>query len=398
MEHLTVKYLAPSGNSIALNPWRRHLTDRLGRSYDAVHNLSQIANAHLAVGEPQPALQALAEARSIADELHIPGDVLELAIQLGDASLDLGDITGAAKHYDGALHHADGADLPLLRAQARLGLMQCEAETADFPEALAQYDAGMEIIDRYGSTDSTSIDTEQARGLRRTAGLLLLQVALLRSTLGCFTLALQAVRRGRQIAQELQETRLSGAYLVAEAMIRTDLGELDTACALATQATEVARQLRNPQLAREAGATLARALICTGNMSAAEKAARQAARSFQDPRSMGALTLHGLTLLRTGHLDAAHRAFSRAEAHGRAMIKRDWRSYDIQDYQGLALSGLIRCGDDFRIEDAISVTLPSARSRRHGEHFGTNRYTQSDRALPTGSRQAVRLPGKSAGR
>jgi tetratricopeptide (TPR) repeat protein len=388
MAQLTQQHLAPSGSAIALNPWRRRLRERLGPTYDAVHNLSQIANAHLAVGEPQHALETLTEAHAIADEFEAPEDYLELAIQLGDASFDIGDTVGSSMHYERALHDAEDADLPFLQAQARLGLMQCGAETADFAGALAHYDAGMEIADGYGLTGGTSPRSEEAHGLRRTAGRLLLQASLLEATLGRFSPALRAVRRGSRIARELKETRLAGAYLVAEAVIRTDIGELDMACALATQATEVALQVRNPQLAREAGATLARG-FCAGNVSAAEKAARQAARSFQDPRSMGALTLYGLTLLRAGNIEAAHRAFSRAEAHGRAMIDRDWRGYDIQDYQGLAVSGLIRCGDNFRIESALSSYRRAARNTTEEERV-IRRSIRLLRQLTIGADAALR--------
>jgi hypothetical protein len=73
-----------------------------------------------------------------------------------------------------------------------------------------------------------------------------------------------------------------------------------------------------------------------------------------------------------------------------SMIDRDWRSYDIQDYQGLALSGLALCGDVFRIENAIT-SYRAARNTTDEERV-VRRSARLLRQLTVAADPALREP------
>ncbi len=353
MDDLTRDHLAPLGKSDTLNPLRRQLIARLGRTFEAVHNLSQIANAHIALGESHHAIEALNQAQDIASNLDMQDDVIDLGIQLGDAHIGIGDITTAAQAYTHAFDLAETLGDLLIQAQAHAGLMRCTFETANFAAALDHNDTALAILSRAEGDART--DPVASHALARCRSLLGLQVCLVQATLGRFSPALQAVTHGRRLAIKLGETLLEAAFETAEATIRIDLGELDQARTLANQATTVAMRLHNPQLAQQAGSALALTHLCGGQLDEAEHAARQASRTFHDARSMRPLTLHGIALIRRGDLEAAHRAFSRAEAHARSMTSRDARCYDAQDILGLATAGLVLCGDTFRQDAAIQA-------------------------------------------
>ena len=134
-----------------------------------------------------------------------------------------------------------------------------------------------------------------------------------------------------------------------------DQGEWDRAVECYNQAIQVADEIGNPQFQKGARTVFALASLYAGDLLAA-RAAAETARQYNVPQNNhNVLVLLGVIALRQGDRPAAQEAFAAAVAQADALLTQTAQYYDALDTKGLALCGLVLCGEGEHLTAAVEA-------------------------------------------
>jgi tetratricopeptide (TPR) repeat protein len=227
------------------------------------------------------------------------------------------------------------------------------ADVGEFDEALAEQVRALALVREEPSAD----------GHRLRARLLLLHGGILRVR-GNFDAAIALYGQAEETAAPYDKA-LQGRCVDAQAAAHLDAGRVRQAVLSAERASEVAASAGAADLARQANGTLALSYLHEDRLADAQRAANDAARFSRSRRVIGAHLLQGMVAYRrrktTRDTTAAERAFLTALSNTRALRERTPRGYETLDLQGLALTGLMLCGDDRAHDDAVEAYLTARR-------------------------------------
>jgi tetratricopeptide (TPR) repeat protein len=342
LDTLDFDYLRPWGYSQVLSSYRKQLETKLGNQRLELTNLDALAYAAEECDNPKQALRHYNDALVIAQRLGDPLDLKALRVNLAGAYFKDEQVRRALEEYQLALAIAREHGPPSEEATPLAGICLCLAKMGRFSQAFEYHLQALAIA---RSADKHSLEAE-----------LELNVGAWHGELGRPEEALSHLQRSRQLARELGNRLMEGLCLDAFAHVLVDQGRVGWAVELASRATVIGEQLRSPQLIREGYSTLAFAQLCQGALDDAKHATAAACRYDGGRRSLYALVLQGILSVRAEDCEAAQFAFEDVLARTRAVRADDGdANYAVIDLEGLAVCGLIACGHEELLEDALAA-------------------------------------------
>jgi tetratricopeptide (TPR) repeat protein len=164
----------------------------------------------------------------------------------------------------------------------------------------------------------------------------------------CYTQALT-------VARKFGYRQGEGTALGNLAEMRINEGQYVEAIQDAIESVEIAKELSHTNLGSYNNGTLALARFYANDLSGA-RAAAEAARQYDEPNhNPYILALIGLIALRQGDVTTAQATFAEAVAQAETMLTHSAQNYGVLDSKGLALCGLVVCGDTGRVGSAVEA-------------------------------------------
>jgi tetratricopeptide (TPR) repeat protein len=192
-------------------------------------------------------------------------------------------------------------------------------------------------------------------GDRLGEGNALANLGSLYADLGQTIRAMEYYEQSLGIAREIGYRFLESENLANKGYVLVDQGEWDKAVEIYNQAIQIADEIGSAQFQDAARQGLALAHLYTGDLPAA-RAAAETARQYDIPQNNhDVLALLGVILLRQGDRPAAQEAFAAAVAQADVLLAHTAHNYRALDTKGLALCGLVLCGEGEHLPASIEA-------------------------------------------
>jgi tetratricopeptide (TPR) repeat protein len=306
-----------------------------------IGSVGNLGSAYYRMGQLRKAIacheQALNNAREIKDRR---GEGPSLG-NLGLCYADLGQTARAIDYHEQALiinretgdRRGEGIRL------SNLG--NCYANLGQTTRAIDYYEQALVI--------------DQEIGERSSEAIALSNLGNCYADLGQTTRAMEYYEQSLGIAHEIRNRLMESANLAYKGSILVDQGEWEKAVELYNQAMQVADEIGNAQFQSAARKGLALAHLYAGDLPAA-RAVAETARQYDVPLdNHSVLGLLGVILLRHGDRSAAQEAFAAAVAHADALLTHTSHNSGALDTKGLALCGLVLCGEGAHLTAAVEA-------------------------------------------
>jgi tetratricopeptide (TPR) repeat protein len=333
-------HLSHWGYSQILVEQRKKLVDRLDEDYE-VGNEAALGHAARRLEDYDDAADHYRRALSIA---QAQGDTLSqkrLYLNLGSVSFDAGYADRAERFYQTALALAREHDLREEEATPLSGLSLCLAENGKFSAALELQQDALTI-----ARDSQD---------RKLEADLLLNAGLWQGQKGERQLALDTLEQGLRLSRESGFRLLEGQFLDAMAELIVDRSLPAPAIERAAYAVQIAHELDARQLLREASYTLALALMCKDDVDQAAAAIDVAWRYRSGRRALASLLLRGVIALGQRQYQKGYDSFQLVHEEAGPLRARNERNFALLDTQALALCGLVLCGEQHWLDEAVAT-------------------------------------------
>jgi tetratricopeptide (TPR) repeat protein len=173
--------------------------------------------------------------------------------------------------------------------------------------------------------------------------------------LGQTALAISYFEQALIIAREIEQFRLEGHVLFLLAYVLIDEKRNAEAIRNALDSSRIGKAINSPFIINGSNSLLALAHLYGGDLLSARKAA-EIARNYDEPvNNHYVFAVLGLIALRQGDVAAALEAFMEAVAQAETMLTHSAQNCDALDSKGLALCGLVVCGDAGRVAEAAEA-------------------------------------------
>jgi tetratricopeptide (TPR) repeat protein len=270
----------------------------------------------------------------------------------------------AARQYEQVIGLAKSNSQPFRRAQAHCGLSACQQQVGKFRQAIRHHDTALALL------DESAGEEEEEQWLRMT---LLMNRGLVRlyqaADQNGDREAIELLKSAVATAEAARDRILTAQCLDVLALALLKTGDWHRAVEFANRASDVAIRSGGAELTRQACSTLALIQLVRRDMDSA-LAAANAAAEFGSIRSRDAypLAVQGTALLRCDDAPRARQAFLAAHDNAIQLLGKDSGAYEVLEADGLALTGLVLCGDDpGRLRDAEKAyRLARQRTRAPG--------------------------------
>ncbi|WP_433616707.1 TIR domain-containing protein [Dactylosporangium sp. CA-139114] len=350
MNGLDDAYLAGRGQSDALSRWRGYLGGKLDSPREVISNLSYVADARRQQSNYEGQLKAIQRARYYNKRAPDPDVEMSLDVMLGGAHYDAGRVRKASAVYQGVLERAMDLGDQLTVAEVHSGLALCHVDTGDLDEARRHIESASAV----------------ARCLRDEGVAIRAQLLLNRAVIDLFrgdaAEALDAAELAATEAQARADDILVGKCLDIQALAHLDLRAPEQALERARRAATIGEETATPELVHAANGTIARIHLSQNRVELAAAAVKAAARYGRSSHALETWALDGIIAWRCDQRARAKEAFLRTHAIAGELINRDRACYLPFDINGVALAGLVLCGEPERLRPAVQAYV-GARTR-----------------------------------
>jgi tetratricopeptide (TPR) repeat protein len=260
---------------------------------------------------------------------------------LGTAFRLIGQVQKAISCYEQALR-LERADKNRQGEGAWLGgLGNCYSEIGQTARAIDYYEQALSIAREIGD-----FKNEEAW---------LSNLGLRYAEMGQTARALELYDQSLVIGREINDRIGEGHDLANLAKALVDEKRYIEAMWYAVESVKIAEELHITYIGSYGNGCLALVYLYIKELSSA-RAAAEAARHYDAPNNNHCiLALLGLIALRQGDVAAAQEAFAEAVAQAVAMVTHSTQNFRALDSKGLALCGLVVCGDAGRVAEAIEA-------------------------------------------
>ena len=280
--------------------------------------------------------------RELAERLegHLPepGMRLTLLLTLGAADSRLGRYRESIRSLEQALAITREIDAAEEESLALYQIGWCHSELGATHKAVAFSEASLRIA--------------EAKGYGRAQGDTLSLLGWYYGKLGLVEPSLDFCLRAVELLRDTRDVNSIATALANVAGVLLDAGRYDEAIQRARESLAVDRASIN--LRNWNHGFIARAWLALGNLPEA-RAAAETGREADEPSNIpNVLVLLGIICLRQGEREAAAEAFIAAAARSDAVLQFA-ANVNAFDSKGVALSGLVLCGDVSRLAAAIAA-------------------------------------------
>ncbi|MFZ1851775.1 MAG: tetratricopeptide repeat protein [Nitrosomonas sp.] len=344
-------------------------------------SVGNLGSAYRSIGQVQKAIDCYQEALRISREISDRGVEGVWLGNLGNSYANLGQTDLAIDHIKQALAIAreignrgdEGIELGRLGiSYADLG--QTDLAIDNFKQALA---IAREIGDRrnegaslgnlgnryadLGQTDLAIDHLKQALAIAReigdrsNEGLWLGNLGNRYADLGQTDLAIDNYELALIIAREIKSRFLESAWLVRIGECHSDAARYDQAILSYQQAIPITDEIGNVQSQNVSRTGLAAAHLYRDDLIAARAKSEEASSYDFPPNIHLAAALLGVIALRQNDRSAAKQSFQEALTHADKQLEATPQLYIALDNKGLALAGLVLCGEPMLLVEAIEA-------------------------------------------
>jgi len=281
--------------------------------------------------------QALVISRETGDRR---GKGIQLG-NLGNCYADLGQITRAIDYYEQAL--VINRETGNRRGEGTLlgNLGNRYADLGQTARAIDYYGQALVICRELGARSGEAIN--------------LCNLGNRYADLGQTALAMEYYEQSLVVARDIGDRFVESGNLANKGVGLVDQGEWEKAIELYNQVMQVVDEIANAQFQNAAREGLALAHLYSGDLPTARTIA-EAARQYDVPQTNHyVLALLGVIALRQGDHPAAQEVFTAAVTQADTLLIHTTQNYRALDTKGIALCGLVLCGEGKHLAAAVEA-------------------------------------------
>ncbi|MGB5912906.1 MAG: tetratricopeptide repeat protein, partial [Promethearchaeia archaeon] len=339
LSEIDFNYLMLWGYFLMVAKLYEKLNAKLNDPSQKIHSANLLGVAYYRLGKFQKAIDNFEIGLEIADEIGDHQSKGALFVNLGNCYVDSGDIDKSIEYYKQSLAVYEDSGLISDTATVLNNLGNRYTDMGKFQRAIKYYKKAIAIANDYNDKASNC--------------LALNNIGVCYGDLGQDTLAFEYTEQALNLARQIGDRLIESAALCFKGIAYNNLGEFNKAEQLLTSAIRIADDINWVTLQNEARGELALNHLYTGNLIKALVIIKDAYQYDLPTCNHRIRMLFGVIKLREGDLSTAQQAFTEAIKSSDLLLAYSAKNYKALDIKGLALLGLVLCGNQDYLQSAI---------------------------------------------